>query len=419
MSGVAYCKDRLPSFISWTFIDEYHDNETDYYCIAVQCNETKEIVIAHRGTVFNVNNASLPDGYDLFSLMPPKQFGVAQNFTNKIRRQMDPKRILWHTGHSLGAAIAEFIVANETLFKQHSLSFAVTFDSPGIMEILERYHHSSKIEESLSRSSEFRMISYLSVPNIVNTMGTHIGLVLRLSPAPPLPITYDPFKKTIYTLITTQFNIFKTIIDILLKQLSAQLHWHNLQTIIECFKLWPDKSGLPAIIKPVIKWPKGLQELVCFLDLASRHNLITLDISKYLNKTHEVLNDFKRCNYHVVDSREDLLVTLPLELWNSKTQYFLEQFINDDFKKTNVVTRLNPDCELVKLEGIDAMQIIPNILQWKTDHLYPDMKMIALNESAIPVYNAQAYNIYIFAMHKLFSLVNLDNCLLSDDNSAK
>jgi hypothetical protein len=283
--------------------------------------------------------------------MIPEQFRMAQQFTDKIRRQMDPKRILWHTGHSLGAAIAEFLVANETLFKQFSLSFAVTFDSPGIMEILQKHHHRSKIEQSLSRSVEFRVISYLSVPNIVNTMGRHIGLVLRLSPTPPLSTEYHPLIKTIYHHIVTQFNIFKPFIDILLEQLDAQWHWHNLQTIIECFKLWPDQSGLPAIIKPVIKWPKGLQELVYFLDLASRHKLTTLDISKYtrndieelLSSTDskqdlytnnlEVLNAFKMCNYHVVHNREGLLVTLPVELWDSKSQYFLEQFITDDFKK--------------------------------------------------------------------------------------
>jgi tetratricopeptide (TPR) repeat protein len=417
LSGVAYCKDRLSSFPLWSFIDEYDDtNKTGYYSIAVQHNETKEIVIAHRGTVFNLNNASLLADYALFILMIPEQFGVAQQFTDKIRRQMDPKRILWHTGHSLGGAIAEFLVANETLFKQQSLSFAITFDSPGIMEILEEYHHHSKIEQSLSRSDEFPVIGYLSVPNIVNTMGTHIGLLLRLSPAPLLSTPYHPLIKIIYTRVATRFHKF---VDVFREQVIAQLHWHSLQTIIECFKLWPNKSGLPIIIKPVIKWPKGFQQLICFLDLASRHNLTTLDISKYLNKSHDVLNAFKRCNYHVIDSREDLLVALPLQLWNSEIQYFLEQFIDNDFKKKDVTTRLNPDCELVKYVGVDAMQIIFDILHWKTDHFYPDMKMIALNESAIPIYNEQIYKINILSVYKLFSLVNLDNCILSIVNSAK
>jgi hypothetical protein len=82
-------------------------------------------------------------------------------------------------------------------------------------------------------------------------------------------------------------------------------------------------------------------------------------------------------------------------------------------KKTNVATRLNPDCELLKFVDIDAMQIIFDILHWKTDRrLHPNMKMITLNESAIPIYNEQIYNINILTIYKLFSLVNLDNCLL-------
>lgn len=179
------------------------------------------------------------------------------------------------------------------------------------MEILAECHHHSKIEQSISRSDKFPVIGYLSAPNIVNTMGTHIGLVLRLSPTPPLPTPHHPLIQMIFIGIPAGFNKF---VDILLEQLSAQLHWHSLQTIIECFKLWPNKSGLPAIIKPVIKWPKGFQQLVSFLSLAFRHSLTTLDISKYLNESQNDSNAFKRCNYHAIDSREDLLVALPLEL---------------------------------------------------------------------------------------------------------
>ena len=126
----------------------------------------------------------------------------------------------------------------------------------------------------------------------------------------------------------------------------------------------------------------------------------------------EVLNAFKSCNYHVAHNREGLLVAIPVELWNTKAQYYLEQFITDDFKKMNVATRLNPDCELLKFVDIDAMQIIFDILHWKTDRLHPNMKMITLNESAIPIYNGQIYNNNILTIYKLFSLVNLDNCLL-------
>lgn len=95
LSGVACCKDRLSSFPLWSFIDEYDDTHiTGYYGIAVQHKETKEIVIAHRGTIVNINNASLLADYSLFILTISEQFGVAQQFTDKIQRQMDPERIL-------------------------------------------------------------------------------------------------------------------------------------------------------------------------------------------------------------------------------------------------------------------------------------------------------------------------------------
>ncbi|CAF0900679.1 unnamed protein product [Adineta steineri] len=420
LSNIAYCKDRLTSLPHWSFIDEFNDTDkTGYYSIAVQHNETKEMVIAHRGTTFDVNNASLLADFDLFSLKIPEQFQVAQQFTNKIRQQIDPKRILWHTGHSLGGAIAEFIVANETLFKQESLSFAVTFDSPGIRELLKDHRRRSKIEQSLPKSNEFRVIGYLSVPNIVNTMGTHIGLTLRLSPDPPLPAQYHPLAQIVYTHVTAQFNHLKGILDALVAEANKQLHWHSIRTIIECFKSWPNKSGLPTILKSVIKWPKGVQKLVCFLSLASQHNLTTLDVTYDLNKDHKALDDFESCNYHVIDSRIDLFFGLPLELWNSKAQCFLEQFINHDFKNKNVTIRYNHDCELVKFVGVDNMQIILNILHWKTNHIYPDMKMIGFNKSAIPIYNEQIYKINILNIYKLFSLVNLDNCVLSIVDSPK
>lgn len=97
----------------------------------------------------------------------------------------------------------------------------------------------------------------------------------------------------------------------------------------------------------------------------------------------------------------------------------MEQFINNDFKKRNLTTLLNPNCELVKYVGVDAVQIIFDILYWKIDPLYPDMKMIALNESAIPIYNEQIYKINILTIYQLFSFVNLDNCILSTDNNTK
>ncbi|CAF0937896.1 unnamed protein product [Adineta ricciae] len=406
ISHVAYCKDRLSLLPYWSFIDEHNDtDDTGYYGIAIQHNETKQIVIAHRGTNFDIKNVLLHTNFYLYTLTALEQFRVAQKFTEKFRQRINSTGILWHTGHSFGGAIAEFLVANETLFNQQTLSFAVTFDSPGIMEILEKHHHHSKIEKNLPKSNEFPVIGYLSVPNIINTMGTHIGLTLRLSPLPPFSKEYDILFQNIIDQVKKDFNQYKKNIDIIINHFLAQLHWHSMKTIIETFNLFSDMNGFSILTKPVIKWPLGTQQSIHFINLVDRHNLTTLDISKHLNNKKKVLNDFKRCNYHVINNDEYSLVALPAQLWNLKTQNFRKKFMPNKFPQKDIIIQLNSNCELSKFIDDDLLQIIFKILHWETDDLDSNIKMISINE--------QIYNISILNIYTLFSLVNLDNCILS------
>jgi len=416
LSGVAYCKDRLSLLSSsWSFIDERNDtNKTGYYGIAVQHIQTKEVVIAHRGTTFDMNTASLLADYQLFLRKTPEQFRIARQFTNEIRdrNKMGRTGILWHTGHSLGGAIAEFLVANETLSKQQTLSFAVTFDSPGIMEIIEEYHYRSKIEGNLPKPNEFSVIGYLSVPNVVNTMGTHIGLTLRLSPLPHL-VSFPVHVELGYDILISKIisNHLKPVIDLLMSEANKQLHWHSIQTIIHSFKIQPNKNGFLRIMKPVLQWPKGFEQFNCFFNLASEYNLTTLDTTKYRNNS-EVLNDFKRCNYPVIDNYGYSNFPLPLQLWNNKTQIFLKNFIDHDSKRKYVRVRLNPDCELIKFVNANVTQLIFNILHAETNNLYPNIKMITLDTSLIPINNEQIDSTDIINIYILFSLINLNNCIL-------
>jgi hypothetical protein len=363
LSGVAYCIELLSP--PWRTISEYDDiHNTGYYGVAFKNALTNAIVIAHRGTYLADSISPLFADYNLFRLVKPKQFDVAQHFTNTIRRNMSSNEILWHTGHSLGGAISEFLVANETLFKNSNPpSFAVTFDSPGIMELLEEYNYRKKLIHHLPGSTDFPVIGYLSAPNIVNTMGTHIGLTLRLSPFPPVPKISHPLTQTIYSLMNyiTPLGTFKPLFDYFFTLANDQAYWHSLQTIIECFKLFPDENGLPLFIKSVIKWPKGQQLLFRFLDLASQKNLTMLDFRPYhwddenlswedLKYTFEAQYEFKRLDYHVVYSSSDSSRELPFELWSLKAQRFLQQFVKDR-RQENAIIQLKPECELMELLG--------------------------------------------------------------------
>ena len=75
-----------------------------------------------------------------------------------------------HTGHSLGAALAEICAWENEVF-------AVTFDSPGVRKHIERI-----LGRDIKDICKVNIIGYLSEPNLVNTLGNHIGIRLRVYP---------------------------------------------------------------------------------------------------------------------------------------------------------------------------------------------------------------------------------------------
>ena len=422
LSGVAYCTKHLSAH--WHIIGEYDDTQdTGYYGVAVQNIQTMEIVIAHRGTIVDFNAASLIADYDLFLGVPPKLLHMARNFTGTIRSQVKQNRILWHTGHSLGGAIAEFLVANDTLFEdsnQDSLSFAVTFDSPGIMELLEHYHHNSALQRTFPRSTAFHVISYLSAPNIVNTMGTHIGLVIALSPYEPVFRASHPILRATFSLmerlIGNKLDKIKAIIDLVTNHSREQLFRHSLITMIDCFKLWPDESGLPLMLKRVIKWPRGQQQLFQYIHSSFR---------KPYNQNDTIL---ERRVFEVVEIDDYGRSTLPLELWNSKTQDFLKQLRTT----RKVIAGLNPNCQLMKSIGENETKIMFDILHKSHQFVEHDTTQnrsfvrqmiekltypktiqtnISIDDYAIPSYGEKDYKFNILTFYTILSVFDLDKCL--------
>ena len=435
----------------------------------------EDIVIAHRGTD---SIASLVADYELFSLVLPKQLPVAQNFTDQIRRTYIPNqnKILWHTGHSLGGAIAEFLVANETLSVEgtlNSLSFAVTFDSPGIMELLEVYHREqelkyhreqelkylkteskfwiemaeygeellkdeqakinnatkqskhvkkkpvrsgatedrmpdkleAKFRRYLPESTEFRVISYLSEPNIVNTMGTHVGLALQLFHFPPIVKTWHPVIETLYNVTKrTFFRKYKTFIDFARTHSIEQFYSHRLQSIIEGLELRPFGNGNLFKIQTIIKWPKGQQELVRFLRFK---NSTMFDSYSDEDVIYPLLN------YHVVSLGNVIYTKLPTELFPKKIQHFL----NRQFKRgipESVLTQLNTNCPVFKLIGETATKLIfDKILKMNVSTLFQqeNVEMFGLNLHAVPTFEDERFKFDILKIYTLLSLANSDECI--------
>lgn len=118
----------------------------------------KSAIIIHRGT----DEASdIMANLQIFLKEIPHQLLEAKKLTKSVIDKYDID-IVTHVGHSLGGAIAQLMAVE-------SNAKAVSFDSPGIKE-----HTQSILKDD-------NIIEYLSRPNLINTVGEHIGNIYQVN----------------------------------------------------------------------------------------------------------------------------------------------------------------------------------------------------------------------------------------------
>ncbi len=165
--------------------------DTGYYGVAYVNHQTKEIIIAHRGTDPDVGDGidvlagSTPqfvkrflginsDGSDLDDDLQisignaPDQYGESRKFVQDIQTQANAQGYgdyhVTHTGHSLGAVLADLHAAETG-------QQAITFDNPGAYEPLE--------DAKLSYNRD-NHISYQSHPNLINQTNDQAGHTIHI-----------------------------------------------------------------------------------------------------------------------------------------------------------------------------------------------------------------------------------------------
>ena len=116
-------------------------------------------VIAHRGTS---NIDGLFDDLQIYFDAIPNQFRSAMKFTQLVINQSSV--VHFHIGHSLGGVLAQ-LIATKTLAE------GVVFDSPGAKTLITKL---------INRNLSITITEYLSYPNIINSYGTHIGVICQV-----------------------------------------------------------------------------------------------------------------------------------------------------------------------------------------------------------------------------------------------
>lgn len=215
-------------------------NSSGYQGIAYINKTTQDVVIAHRGT-YNLANVKTDINFFL-----TKHFDgyadAAAVFSKQVEKQIKKNQVehyrLSHTGHSLGGMIAEVMAYDQKLS-------AVTFESPGAREILERnIKTSSEPYKKLDPVQEQKIVTYLSDPNLINTAHQHIGRQYRLFQ------TYKPNESYSEWLL----GLLPMISDV---QKTGRRH--AITQIVNTFGE-ADKKGAPINYGVVEDWPRGPQD---------------------------------------------------------------------------------------------------------------------------------------------------------------
>lgn len=161
-----------------------------YYGRAYLNKHNNQIIIAHRGTNFfeeeeddesffsNLKTVlhtlkDVDDDLAIYRGKIPPQFRAARHFEDQVRekysKEFKSNPSIIHTGHSLGAILAELCAIN-------SQAKAITFESPGSLPIVKELLQTEDVN-----TKKFDVTIYNAAPNLINSTNHQCGEVIVLS----------------------------------------------------------------------------------------------------------------------------------------------------------------------------------------------------------------------------------------------
>ncbi len=276
--------------LDWEVHKVYNETQVNGYYAAIYINKKAcQVVLAHRGSEFNklgellrLNKESdWTAGFrGVLGGMIVSQQAYAYQATKKgVKIAKALGYCFSITGHSLGAWLAE----NGVFFCHKDFSYpevkAVTFDSPGSLPMWEKFQSNVVNYENKFEAEQLNIVTYLSVPNVINCCNGHIGKVYRLFPNITFPSwmkrvaklslvkgAYSGVGHMLESYILPEFNP-ETGVP---REYEEVLDWPRVQ-----YKYVPQKHQvlkgmvgvadyfLPASVKPLIELGKNIIDLLC------------------------------------------------------------------------------------------------------------------------------------------------------------
>ena len=211
----------------WKVLAMADPTDDDYFGVAYVKENSKHIVISHRGTDPKKLGGLVADAEGIVGNWATSQQNSARNFAEKVMGKYSGYTFSC-TGHSLGAWLAQICV----FYHARELS-AVTFDDPGCFDQLETLNKQRNAEEKVLLDF-LDITNYLSKPNLINTCNRHVGTCYQLNP--DLSSNLGPIEYTLQS--------------------------HGLENIKKCFS---PESGLPKEQRYVEHFPLIARNCLTFL----------------------------------------------------------------------------------------------------------------------------------------------------------
>jgi len=283
-----------------------------YFGVAFVHTETKRVIVAQRGTD---SIRDIISDVQIIRSAVPVQYDRARAFVEHVAKQYAGFEMS-HTGHSLGAVLAELLAYNRN-------ELAITADSLGIQGILDTLRFDAK---------DPLILCYVSSPNVVNTYTNHVGRMRSVIPTYPKTATWNWIRSRNETLFFTSL-------------LQGDISSHRLASILGGFD---SESQLLSRYYNVQNWPSSLEQRLGLQTLYITYGLIPENPYSTDPVMKQIL---ARWNYAVEPVHPS---RLPLQAFSKPVQMMLRS-LNEQNREPNVTFY---DKRIWRLHSIQQDQVI-------------------------------------------------------------